>query len=140
MAWLPFPFPECPNCRQQWAYSYHYGCPLSGQVEVDPDSSQVRCQSCREGCSIWENEFICSCGNQFRPSDVQAAMNDIIATARLFAMLVESNKREAARARSLGESSLTLWIQAVARGAGGYIGGLLGTIAGSLARWLFDSK
>jgi hypothetical protein len=139
MTWLPFPFPECPSCRQRWTYSYHYDCPNNGQVEVDPDSRRIRCQSCREKRSIWENKFICSCGNTFDSADVRAAIDDIIATASLFAMLVEKNKQEAARARSLGENSLRVWIQGVAQGVGGYLGGLLGTIAGSLARWFVGS-
>ena len=140
MAWLPFPFPECPLCGQQWAYSYHYDCPYSGQVEVDPDSRHVRCQSCRENWSVWDNQFICACGHTFGTGDVRAAIDDIIATAQLFEMIVENNKREAARARSLGESSLRMWIQGVAQGIGGHIGGLLGRIAGALANVFFGAR
>lgn len=106
---------------------------------MDPDARQVRCQSCRESWSVWNNQFICSCGNTFSTVDVRTAIDDIIATAKLFATIVENNKREAARARSLGESSLRVWIQGVAQGLGGYLGGLLGTIAGSLARMFFGS-
>lgn len=137
MAWLPFPFPECPNCHRQWAYSYHYQCPQSGQVEIDPDARQVRCSSCRERWSVWDNKFICSCGDIFSTADVRAAINDIIETARLFERIVQDNRREAAKAKSLGESSLRVWIQGVAQVIGGRLGGLLGTIAGAVARRLF---
>jgi hypothetical protein len=137
MSWLPFPFPECPRCHQQWAYSYHHECPRGGQVEVDPDSRLVRCEACRTDWNVASNQFICACGNKFNTADVQAAIEDIIATARLFAFIVEGNQREAAKAHALGEGSLRAWIQGVALGVGGHVGGLLGTIAGSLARILF---
>jgi hypothetical protein len=137
VAWLPFPFPECPSCHRQWAYSYHYECPQDGQVEVDPDAPQVRCGSCRESWNVWDNKFICACTNTFRTADVQAAIDDIIATASLFEKIVADNRREAAKAKSLGEDSLRTWIQGVATMLGGRLGGLLGTIAGFVARNLF---
>ena len=69
--------------------------------------------------------------------DVRAAIDDIIATASLFERIVQDNRREAAKAKALGESSLRVWIQGVAQVIGGRLGGLLGTIAGAVARKLF---
>lgn len=137
MSWLPFPFPECPSCNRRWAYSYHHGCTQGGQVEVDPDARQVRCGSCKESWSVWDNRFICACGNTFSTSDVRSAIDDIIATASLFEKIVELNRREAANAKALGEASLRSWIQGIATTMGGRLGGLLGTIAGVVARKLF---
>ncbi len=138
MAWLPFPFPECPGCYRQWAYSYHYECLQGGQVEVDPDARQVRCESCKEYWSVWDNKFICgTCGHTFSAQDVRSAIDDIIATASLFERFVELNRREAANAKALGEASLRAWIQGVATTLGGRLGGLLGTLAGVVARKLF---
>lgn len=137
MPWLPFPFPKCPRCGEEWAYSYHHACPQGGQVEVEPDSRLVRCESCREGWTVWDNKFICSCGGTFQTADVQAAIEDIIATARLFAYIVENNQREVARAREMGSGSLLVWIQGISQAIGGHIGGLLGTIAGSLVNHVF---
>jgi hypothetical protein len=139
MSWLPFPFPECPYCGRKWAYSYHHACHYGGQVEVDPDLRLVRCESCQEEWGVWDNKFICLCGATFQAADVQTAIDDIIATARLFAYIVESNQREVERARQLGEGSLRMWIQGIAHGIGGHLGGLLGAIAGSLARILSGS-
>jgi hypothetical protein len=97
----------------------------------------VRCGSCRESWNVWDNKFICACTNTFRTADVQAAIDDIIATASLFEKIVADNRREAAKAKSLGEDSLRTWIQGVATMLGGRLGGLLGTIAGFVARNLF---
>jgi len=137
MSWLPFPFPECPSCRQKWAYSYHHDCPSGGQIEVNPDSRQIRCQACIDEAGIWDIRFICACRHSFGSMDVQAAIDDIVATASLFAMIVEQNKQEAAMARALGEESLRKWIGGVAITLGGHLGGLLGKIAGSFARFIF---
>jgi hypothetical protein len=137
MAWLPFPFPKCPACGRQWAYSYHYQCPGRGQVEVDPDARKVRCQHCRESWHVYDNRFICACGDQFSATDVQSAIDDIIATTKLFSRILEDNMRTARRAHELGESSLREWVSVVAEGIGGHLGGLLGKIAGTLARFLF---
>jgi hypothetical protein len=138
MSWLPFPFPECPYCGRTWAYSYHHDCPHGSQVEVEPHLRLIRCESCQEDWGIQENKFICACGSMFGEADAQAAVDDIVAATRLLAAVVEGNQQEVVRARQLGEGSLRLWIQGIATEMGGSIGGLLGTIAGSLVRVLFD--
>lgn len=140
MTWLPFPFPQCPSCGSHWAYSYHHGCAYQGQIEVDPDSRQVRCESCRVNSSVWDTQFLCKCGGVFGTADVRDAIDDIIATTKLFAVIVEDNAREAGRARAMGQSSLRSWIQGVATTVGGHIGGLLGAIAGTLANALFGKQ
>jgi hypothetical protein len=106
-------------------------------VEVDPDARQVRCASCKECWNVWDNKFICACGDTFSAADVRSAIDDIIATASLFERIVELNRREAANAKALGEASLRAWIQGIATTIGGRVGGLLGTLAGAVARRLF---
>ncbi|MGH3167229.1 MAG: hypothetical protein ACRDN0_15230 [Trebonia sp.] len=107
---------------------------------MDPDSRRVRCESCRIDGSVWDTKFLCRCGAAFGTSEVRDAIDDIIATTKLFAMIVENNAREAGRARAMGESSLRSWIQGVATTVGGHIGGLLGAIAGTLANALFGRR
>jgi hypothetical protein len=110
---------------------------MDGQMEVDPDVEAVRCRACYIEANVWQVGFICSCGNEFDTSDVTAAINDLLATARLLAIIVEHNAAEARRVHREGESSFREWLHGIAEGMGEYLGGLLGSIAGAVARWLF---
>lgn len=134
--WLPFPFPRCPNCREQWTYSYHRNCVYRGRIELDPDTRDCRCEDCYKQWSVWETTFYCQCDHVFDSSDVDLAIRDITAALSMFAHIVEQNSREAARVRSQGENSLRSWIQNFANGVAGAMGSLLGKFAGTLARIL----
>jgi hypothetical protein len=137
MAWLPFPFPSCPICAESWPRSRHKNCVNWGSFEVDPDRAWVRCDGCHEEASVWGLVFSCTCGNDFQSHEVQRALDDVLATADLFELLVKANMREVQMARSMGENSLRSWIAGAAERIGGYFGGLLGSLAGKLAAYLF---
>lgn len=134
--WLPFPFPRCPECWEQWAYSYHRDCAYRGRIELDPDTKHCRCEGCWTSWIVWQTQFYCSCGHIFSSDDVDDAIRDIMATLSMFASIVDQNTREAARVRNQGEASLRSWIQDFAKGVAGSMGSLLGTLAGTLARIL----
>lgn len=134
--WLPFPFPKCPSCGEQWAYSYHRDCGSRGRIEFDPDATECRCDACLRSWSVWSTRFHCACGHVFDSDDVDAAIRDVRATLSMFARIVEQNAREASRVHRDGERSLRQWIQGFASELAGSVGSLLGRFAGTLARIL----
>lgn len=134
--WLPFPFPRCPNCGEQWAYSYHRNCVDRGRIDIDPDENQCKCDGCSTCWSVWTTRFHCACGHTFSSDDVASAIRDVTATLSMFAKIVEQNARDASAVRRGGEHSLRGWIEGVARGLAGSVGSLLGRFAGTLARIL----
>lgn len=137
--WLPFPFPQCPDCREEWAYSYHRDCVTRGRIELDPDVKFCRCEECEHSWPVWQTEFHCLCGHVYGSDEVDGAIRDITATLSMMALIVEQNEREARRVRQQGQVSLRLWIEKVAYEISGAIGSLLGRMAGNLARIIFGS-
>lgn len=134
--WLPFPFPQCPKCGEQWAYSYHRDCENRGRIELNPDSTECRCEGCHLTWPVHRTRFYCSCGHNFGSDDVDAAIRDIVATLSMFALIVENNTRETSQVQRYGEDSLRSWIEGLANGIAGSIGAILGKLAGTLARIL----
>ena len=135
--WLPFPFPQCPSCKERWAYSYHRDCAKYGRIEFDPDRKECRCDACASSWPVRSTSFFCRCGHSFSALDVDGAIKDITATLSMFAIIVERDLQNAAAVRSAGESSLRKWIQRIANSIAGRLGTLLGNLAGTLARRLF---
>src|SRR6188508_777555 len=119
MAWVQFPFPECPHCRKSWAVSRHRDCPGKGSIEVQPDSRLVRCDACAEKWAVGGTNFYCACGWQFTSSDVDDAIEQLLQSARLLARIIDQHNEEVARIRRQGRDSFHSWLNAVAQGIGG---------------------
>lgn len=137
MAWVQFPFPECPSCGTSWAVSRHRDCRRRGSMEIQPDSRLVRCDSCAEEWAVWNTSFYCACGWRFNTSDVNQAIEQIIYSARLLAQLIEQHNDEVARIRRQGRDSFHSWLNSIARGIGGAVGAAMGHVIGAIVRIFF---
>ncbi|MGW3248315.1 hypothetical protein [Streptomyces sp. NPDC001070] len=136
MAWVEFPFPECPDCSRSWATSRHRNCAEGGDLDVDPDKSLVRCTGCRATWGVWKTNFYCACGHQFKSSEVRAALEE---TIRVAAMLVEALRRQAEdllEIRRTGDSSFRSWLNKFTQTLAASLGAAAGRFVGSLLRSL----
>lgn len=129
MAWIQFPFPQCPKCGQFWVSSRHSGCATGSSVELDPDARRIRCPGCSASWQVWETTFHCSCGNTFTSDQVDEAIRKIIASASALARAIEQQREEIRAIRRSGRSSFDAWLSAFARGLGSALGGAFGSIA-----------
>jgi hypothetical protein len=137
MAWVQFPFPECPHCRTSWAVSRHRHCYRHGSMEVQPDSRTVRCDGCAERWPVGQTNFFCACGWQFSTTDVDHAVEQIIYSARLLARLIDQHNDEIARIRSQGRESFRSWLNGMAQRFGGKLGAAMGHVVGAVVRMFF---
>ncbi|MFE7836505.1 hypothetical protein ACFU53_10745 [Streptomyces sp. NPDC057474] len=139
MAWVEFPFPECPDCNRSWSTSRHRKCSVGGDLDVAPDTSMVRCTGCQVIWSVWKTNFYCACGRQFESSEVKSALEEII---RVAAMLLEALRRQAEdllEIRRSGDASFRSWLSNFTQNLAASLGGAAGRFVGSLLRSLgFD--
>ena len=92
--WLSVAFPTCPSCKKNSNQCFHKNCPKSGKkpMEIDPETSRVKCPSCNSEWNIMDTNYYCSCGYIFLAKDVSVEIDAIVANARLIA---QELKREA---------------------------------------------
>ncbi len=89
--WLSVAFPTCPNCNKNANKCYHKNCPKGATkpMEINPDTSFVRCPSCDKTWPIKESNYYCSCDYIFTAEDVSVEIEAIVATARLIAQEIK---------------------------------------------------
>jgi hypothetical protein len=138
MAWIEFPFPECPACACCWKTSFHRGCAAGGGdgIEVDPDRSFVRCSACATTWDVWDTSFFCSCGRRFEAAEVEAALHEIIRVAKLLADVLARQAADMLEIRRAGASSFRSWLARFTEGVASTMGVLAGRVVGTLLRGL----
>ncbi|AXG79818.1 hypothetical protein [Streptomyces paludis] len=141
MAWVEFPFPECPACFRSWSSSRHRDCPAGGErlLEIDPDAAEVRCASCRSAWGVGSTRFFCACGRRFEATEVDAALREIIRVASLLTEMLVERARDLAEIRRAGEVSFLAWADGFARRLAGSLGALAGRVVGGLLRELDET-
>ncbi|MER7750178.1 hypothetical protein ABT013_33465 [Streptomyces bacillaris] len=145
MAWVEFAFPNCPACSCSWAVSRHRACPADqigappaggGGLDVDPDTSQVRCTGCRRTWGVWETRFHCSCGHRFDAQEVEEAVREIIRVASLLAVVLAQQAQDLVEIRRAGEVSFRAWASRFADTVAASLGTMAGRLVGTLLRAL----
>jgi len=137
VAWVQFPFPDCPACSRNWSVTRHLDCPQRGSMELDPDKREVRCDGCATVWGVWQTNFQCLCGRQFTADEVDNAVREIIAAAALLARVIEQNQQMLGEIRRMGNDSARSWLMKVVEGVGSALGTGLGHLVGFLAKLLF---
>lgn len=89
--WLSVAFPTCPRCRSNSNKCYHKDCPSGGYdpMEINSDTSYVRCPSCNRSWHIKESSYYCTCNHVFSAYDVEVEVDAIVANARLIAQEIQ---------------------------------------------------
>lgn len=144
MAWVDFPFPQCPNpeCGRSWVVSRHMNCPgmvttRPNTMQLDPDKRQVRCDRCAQEWAIGRTNFHCRCGTEFDAAAVDEALKEILLAAELLARAIEHHRHELADIRRRGHDSIRSWLNGLAESIGGMVGRALGALAGWIAQRIF---
>lgn len=106
--WLSVAFPTCPSCTKNANKCYHKNCPKGAKhpMEINPDTSFVRCPSCNKEWYIMDSNYYCSCGHAFTANDVSIEVNAIVANARLIAQEMRRNAATRSRINNLTNNDI----------------------------------
>ncbi len=101
--WLSVAFPTCPSCRNNSHKCYHRDCSSGGKkpMEINPDTSYVRCPSCGESWHINKSNYYCTCNYVFSANEVSDEINAIVANAKLIANELKRNAETWQRMHSI---------------------------------------
>ncbi len=75
-------------------------------MEINPDSSFVKCPSCGKSWHIKESSYYCSCGYVFSADDVSVEVDAIVANAKLIAQELKRNYDTKKRIMALTTSDI----------------------------------
>lgn len=129
--WLPLPFPDCIQCDKAWEQCVHAEC--RGNVEVQPMTGRVRCESCSESWNIWESDFLCPCGARFAARQIEDTLSEMLDYCRrlVFELALVSDAR--ARRSDLSKDSMRTFLTGMMNG----LGRSVGVVVESVLRYFF---
>lgn len=111
--WLSVAFPTCPRCRSNSNQCYHKDCRSGARkpMEIDSDTSMVRCPSCGQSWHIKESNYYCTCDYVFSAYDVEVEIDAIVANAKLIAQEIRRTAATRARINALTTRDIELKAQ-----------------------------
>ena len=97
--WLSVAFPTCPKCQNNSNECYHRNCPQGAQnpMEINPETSYVKCPSCKKEWPIKASNYFCSCNYVFSAKEVSIEIDAIVANAKL--IVAEMRRQDATLSR-----------------------------------------
>lgn len=126
--YLPLPFPACASCELSWATCAHRHC--GGEIEVEPTTRSVRCQTCRGNWNIMASVFYCSCGHSFSAVEVAEAIDGLMDTCRRLLTFIDDTSRSDTAFRARTDSSLRRFVSEVVHALGDAAGYAIGKLLG----------
>lgn len=145
--WMSVAFPTCPKCAKNANKCYHKNCPKGGRtpMQIDSDTSDVRCLDCGKSWKIKESEYYCSCGYVFSARDVSLELDAIISNAKLIASEIERTKLTKERIQAMTDREISRKATDTIKRIGGervwnMIKNVLPTIVEIIKKWLFGGK
>lgn len=110
-------------------------------MEINPDTSFVRCPSCEKSWNIKESNYYCSCEYVFSAEDVSIEIDAIVANARLIAQEIRRSAETQRRIRVMTESDIGVEAEKTIKHTFGEkiwetLKGLLPAIVAAVRAWL----
>lgn len=106
--WISVAFPTCPSCHNNSHTCFHRNCPNGAKepMEIDPETSYVKCPSCNKSWHIKQSNYYCSCNYVFSAEDVSVEIDAIVANAKLIARELERNIASKNRIKELTDNAI----------------------------------
>ncbi len=110
-------------------------------MEINTDTSYVRCPSCKKEWHIMSSNYFCSCDYVFSAEDVSIEVNAIVANAKLIAQEIKRASETQKRIAAITNSDIEIRVEHTIRKTFGEklwetIKGVLPAIVATVKAWL----